>query len=124
RLEIRREPARPTRHRDATLFQRKADVLGHCDTGQARLNAHRYGCCAAMPSTSSTGRWKATRPVGGHFIEVVVPRLARIETKPLPRLAGEQIPGALDILGGEGLAVVPFDPLAQWESQFGSVLAP
>jgi len=62
--------------------------------------------------------------VGGHFLKVVVPRLARIETKPLARLTGEQIPGAFDIRGGEGLAVVPFDSLAQWEGQFGSVLAP
>src|SRR5262249_30299744 len=37
---------------------------------------------------------------------------------------GQDVPGALDILGGKGLAIVPSDPVAQWECQFRSVLVP
>ena len=40
------------------------------------------------------------------------------------RLAGQQVPGAFDVCGGERLAVVPFDALAQREGQLGAVLVP
>src|SRR5262245_51636368 len=32
--------------------------------------------------------------------------------------------GAFDVLGGERLAIVPGDALAQWKSQLGSILVP
>ena len=49
----------------------------------------------------------------GHLFEVAVPGLARVEAKLLGRPAGQQVPGAFDILGGERFAVVPSDALAQ-----------
>ena len=36
----------------------------------------------------------------------------------------KQVPGAFDVCGGERLAVMPFDALAQREGQLGAVLAP
>jgi len=48
-----------------------------------------------------------------HFREVVVPAFARIDAELVAGLAGHEIPGAFDVLGGERLAVVPFDALAQ-----------
>src|SRR5262249_11762957 len=62
--------------------------------------------------------------VSGDLFEVAVPGLTRIETKFVSRLAGQQVPGAFDVLGGERLAVVPGDALAQWKSQLGSILVP
>src|SRR5208283_6006310 len=51
--------------------------------------------------------------IGDHRFEVPVPRLAGIDAELLARLPGKQVKGALDILGREGLAVMPGDPLAQ-----------
>src|SRR5215469_913063 len=62
--------------------------------------------------------------VGGHLLEVAIPRFAWIETKLLARLADQQVPGAFDVPCGQRPAVVPFDALAQWERQLGPVLAP
>ena len=62
--------------------------------------------------------------VGRDFLQIIVPGFARIDAQLLARLAGQKIPGALDIRGGERLAVVPFDPLAQREGQFGAFLVP
>jgi hypothetical protein len=62
--------------------------------------------------------------VGGHLFEVTVPGLARIEAKLLDRLAGQQIPSAFDVLGGERPAVVPSDIVAQWQGQLGPLLVP
>src|SRR6516162_2208451 len=62
--------------------------------------------------------------VGGDLCEVSGPGLARVDAKLLGRFAGEQVPGAFDVIGGEPLAVVPFDPLTQREGQLGAVLAP
>src|SRR6266478_4048134 len=63
-------------------------------------------------------------PVGGDLLEVAVPGLPRIDTQLLARLALQQVPGALDILGGQRLAVVPLDALVQLEGQPGAVLVP
>ncbi len=60
--------------------------------------------------------------VGGHLRKVAVPRFARIETQLVGRLAGQQIPGAFDVLRGERFAVMPFNALAQQEGQRGAVL--
>jgi hypothetical protein len=38
--------------------------------------------------------------------------------------AEQQVPGAFDVRGGERLAVVPIDPLAQREGQLGPVFTP
>src|SRR5580700_8308555 len=53
--------------------------------------------------------------VRGDLFEVPVPGLTRIDAELLTRLAGEQVPGAFDILGRERPAVVPLDPLAKRE---------
>jgi len=57
--------------------------------------------------------------LGGHLFEVLVPGFARIEAKLLGRLTKQCIPGALHVIGGKGLAVVPFDAFAQPEAQLG-----
>src|SRR5207247_4543205 len=62
--------------------------------------------------------------VGGQRLEVRVPGFSGIETELLARCAGQQVPGTLDVLAGEGLAIMPFDALAQWEGQLGPVLVP
>src|SRR5215469_4342261 len=62
--------------------------------------------------------------IGGDLVEVLVPGLAGIRAQLLLRLAEQQVPGAFDVIGGKGLAVVPFDALAQPECQFGAVLVP
>ena len=53
--------------------------------------------------------------VGGDPFEVLVPGLARIGAQLLRRSAEQRVPGAFDVIGGEGLAVVPFDAVAQAE---------
>src|SRR6516162_1203584 len=60
--------------------------------------------------------------IRGHLTEVSVPGLAGIDAKRLPRLAGEHVPGALDVRDREWPSVVPFDAFAQWQRQLGSVL--
>src|SRR5712691_3290519 len=62
--------------------------------------------------------------VGRDAVEVAVPSLARIAAQFLLRRALQQIPGTFDVLGGEGLAVMPFDTLAQLDGEFVAVLAP
>src|SRR6516164_4743458 len=62
--------------------------------------------------------------VGGDLFEVFVPGLARIDTELLGRFAGEQIPGAFDVIGGKRSAVMPFDLMTQRKCQLGAVLAP
>ena len=39
-------------------------------------------------------------------------------------VAHQQLDGAFDIGGGEGLAVVPFDIVPQWKGQLGPLLVP
>jgi len=58
------------------------------------------------------------------IIQVAIPSLARIEPQLLGAFALQQVEGAFDVLGGERLAVVPFDVLAQLEGQLLAVLAP
>ena len=86
-----------------------------------------------MPEASSAinagcGRFRTKRhlviAVGRDLDEVVVPGLARVDAQLLGRLALQQIPGAFDVGGGERLAVMPFDALAQMEGQLGAVLVP
>src|SRR5260370_7546044 len=62
--------------------------------------------------------------IGDYRVEVAVPGLARVDAKRLARLALQQIPGALDVAGGERLAVVPLDAPAQLESEAGPGLTP
>src|SRR5690348_12761666 len=62
--------------------------------------------------------------VRGYLLEISVPGLSRVEPKLIARFAGQQVPGALHILGGEGCAVVPLDSFAQPESQAGLVFVP
>jgi hypothetical protein len=47
--------------------------------------------------------------VGGHLFEITVPGLARIEAKLLGGLAGQKVPSAFDVPGGERPAIVPSD---------------
>src|SRR5207237_4894949 len=62
--------------------------------------------------------------IGGHFPQITVPGFARVDAQLFARLAGQKIPGALDVGGSERLAVVPFDALAQRENQLGAFLVP
>ena len=62
--------------------------------------------------------------IGRHPVEVEIPSLARIDAELFAADAHQQIPGAFDVGGGKGLAVVPFDALAQREGQLLAVLAP
>src|ERR1700746_1298902 len=55
--------------------------------------------------------------IGGPPAEVVVPRFARIDAKLFVRLFGQHVPGAFDVCGGKGLAVVPLNTLPQRKSQ-------
>ena len=52
------------------------------------------------------------------------PGLAIIEAELLFAVVGQEIEGAFDVFGGERLAVVPFDAVAQFEAQLRAVLAP
>src|SRR5262249_5612494 len=54
--------------------------------------------------------------VSGDRFDVLVPSLTRIGAQLLLRLAKQQIPGAIDVIGGKGVAVVPFDAAAQAET--------
>ena len=62
--------------------------------------------------------------VRGDFRYIVPPRFARIEAQSLGGPPAQQIPGAFDVGRGERPAVMPFDPLAQFEGQPEPVLAP
>lgn len=62
--------------------------------------------------------------VGGHFRQAFLPGFAGIDAEALSRLAGQQIPDALDVVSGKGLAVAPFDALLQRQCQFGPFLVP
>src|SRR6202011_4062435 len=55
----------------------------------------------------------------GHLVEVLVPGLARIEAKFLVRFAEQSIPGALYIVDGKWLSVMPFDTVMEAEAQLG-----
>src|SRR6516165_9734119 len=61
---------------------------------------------------------------GRDLFEVDPPRLAGIDAQLLLRLSLHEIEGAFDVLGGERLAVMPFDAIAQFESELGPILAP
>src|SRR3954451_6611751 len=62
--------------------------------------------------------------VDDHIIEVAVPGLPRVEAELVLRLALQQLKRALDVLGRERFAVMPFDALAQFKRQVFAVLAP
>jgi hypothetical protein len=51
------------------------------------------------------------------LVKVQKPSLAVVETEFLLGFSDQQIVGALDVGGGEGFAVMPFDAVAQRESQ-------
>ena len=51
--------------------------------------------------------------VRADLFEVAIIRFERIDAKLVARLFKQEVPGALDVLGSERLAVVPFDALAQ-----------
>ena len=62
--------------------------------------------------------------IGGDPVEIFVQGFARIKAELLFPGLHHQIPGAQDVLGGERLAVMPFDALTQMEGECGAVLAP
>src|SRR6516164_7281409 len=62
--------------------------------------------------------------VGGDPIEVAIRGFPGIDPKLLARRIHQQIPGALDVLRRERLAVVPFDAMPQRQGQLGSFLVP
>ena len=81
----------------------------------------------ARPATPAAPHQPERDPiitVGGHVFEVFVPGFARIDAKLLARFAGQELPGALDVVGGERSAVVPFDALAQGKAELFAILAP
>ena len=59
-----------------------------------------------------------------HLFKVLVPGLARVLAQLRFALAEQQVPGAFHIGGGERLAVVPLDALAQLEGELGAVFVP
>ena len=60
--------------------------------------------------------------IGRHFFEIEEPGFAEVETQFLVGLSAQQIVRAFDVGGGEQLAVMPFDALAQREGQLGPFL--
>jgi len=62
--------------------------------------------------------------VDGHFPEVCPPHSARVFAEIIFGLAVEPVPGALNVLRGERLAIVPFDTLPKLECEAGAVLVP
>ena len=62
--------------------------------------------------------------VGRDVVDLVVPGLARVLAEFLRRLAHQHVEGAFDVGGGERLAVMPLDALAQLEGQRLVVAAP
>jgi len=62
--------------------------------------------------------------IGGDRFEVPIPGLAGINAELFARLPSQEVKGALDILGREGLGIVPSHPLAKWQCQVGPILVP
>ena len=62
--------------------------------------------------------------VGHDIVEIAIPRLARVEPQLVGRFAGQQIPGAFDVVRGKRLAVMPFDALAQLKAEPGVIGVP
>ena len=62
--------------------------------------------------------------IGGHFLEVAVPGLARIKAKLLGRPARQQVPPAFDVVGGKRFAVVTSDATMQRQGKLGPLLVP
>jgi hypothetical protein len=62
--------------------------------------------------------------IDGNLLEVGPPHPARVLAEIVIGLAVEPVPSALHVLGGERLAVVPRNPLAQLESQLCPALIP
>src|SRR5262249_42923415 len=62
--------------------------------------------------------------VDGHVPKVCPPYAARVFAEIIVGLAVEPMPGALNILRGERLAVVPFDTLPKLECEAGAALIP
>ncbi len=62
--------------------------------------------------------------VNGDLVEVTIPGFARVDPELLARLSSEHVPGAFDVGGGERLAVMPFDALAEREPQPSPIIAP
>ena len=62
-------------------------------------------------------RWKVRGEISvdGDPFDVLVPSLARIGAQLLLRFAKQQVPGAIYVIGGKRVAVVPFDAAAQAE---------
>jgi hypothetical protein len=83
-----------------------------------------------MPAGQKRGLWPFQPegdleiPVGGHGIEIVVPRFARVDARLVVPCAGQQIPGAFDVFGGERPAIMPLDAAAQRHCQLGALFVP
>ena len=81
-----------------------------------------------MASSEGCGRLR----VEGHLAvaveadlaHVLVPVLARVLAERLLRHAAQHVPGAFHVLGGERLAVMPLDAIAQLEGELGLVRVP
>ena len=98
---------------------RRRDVAG-IDRRQARGEQREKRRLRPLQDERSprNRRWVTTS-------QVAVPGLARVDPQLARRvLPCDQIPGAFDVGGGERLAVMPFDALAQLEGQPRAVLAP
>ena len=64
------------------------------------------------------------RAVHGDLFEVGEPGLSRTFADFAGFEAGNRVPGAFHVGGGEGLAVVPFHSVTQGEGQFGLAVVP
>ena len=49
---------------------------------------------------------------GGHLLDVLVPRFMGVGAQPLTRPSKQQVPGALNVLGGKWSAVMPLHTFA------------
>ena len=62
--------------------------------------------------------------VGRDLVQIAVPGLARIEAKLFAGPAEQHVPGALNVVRGERLPVVPFDPLSQLKADPRKIIVP
>ena len=106
--------------------------------GADRIEAHVLRCDVARidrrVARGDQGQQRRLRPLqheGGFEIavgfdrgDVVPPGFAGVGAEPFLAAAAQEIPGAFDVGGGEGLAVMPVDAGVQFESQAVALLAP
>ena len=63
-------------------------------------------------------------PFGADRIQIAIPGLARVGTQLFRTVAQDQVPGAVDICGSEGLPVMPTDTAPKLKGELGQVGIP